>query len=137
MKDKRLILLALVPAALGGLVALLLSAGWLPNPLQRLVVFGDRAGLLLMAGVLLSTVLAIGMLGLWLGGVWGWRRGTANRMSLTEDWREFYGRLDHELKNPLQALYTSLENIRVVTLETSESQVNVDLCPPPTAKPGP
>jgi hypothetical protein len=73
VRDKRSLLWALVPAALGGIAAVLLSSGWLPDPPQRLVVFGDRAGLLLGAGVFLSVVLGLVLLSLWLGGVRGWR----------------------------------------------------------------
>lgn len=111
MRDRRYLLLALVPAAMGGLAALVLAVGWLPNPLQRVFVFWTRAGLLLLAGGLLTLVLFIGLLGLWLGSGWGWRRGAAGRMALTQDAHAFYARLDHELKNPLQAIYSSLENI--------------------------
>lgn len=116
MRDKRLMLLALGPAALGGLAALVLSAGWLPDPLGRLSIWGDRAGLLLAAGVFLSVVLALVMLGTWFGTVWGWRQGAVTREEQARERELFHGRLNHELKNPLQVIYGALGNIQRETL---------------------
>ena len=111
MKDRRFLWLAAAPAALGGLAALLLTVFGPPGGLQRLVVFGDWAGLLLGAGLLLATVLGLVLAGLWVGSVWGWHRGSVTRREQAREREQLYGRLHHEVKNPLTALYTALDNI--------------------------
>jgi two-component system OmpR family sensor kinase len=111
VKDRRFIWLAVVPAALGGIAALLLSAFGPPYPLHRVVLFGDWAGLFLGAGLFLAVVLALVLTALWVGGVWGWNRGAVTRREQARERERFYGRLHHETKNPLTVLYTSLDRM--------------------------
>lgn len=111
MKDRRLLWLALVPAALGGIAALLLTVFGPPPSLHHLVLYGDWAGLLLGAGLLLTVVLGLVLAALWVGGVWGWNRGAVTRREQAREREQFYGRLHHETKNPLTVIYTSLDRI--------------------------
>jgi two-component system OmpR family sensor kinase len=112
MKERRAWLLTLLPAALGAAAAAVLSTGWVPDPRLRLWVGGDVAGLALAAGLLAS---AIGLLVLW--GRWRqearYRRQLAAQRAQASNarWR-FLQRLDHELKNPLQAIISGLANVR-------------------------
>jgi two-component system OmpR family sensor kinase len=103
-------LAALAPAVLGLSLALLLQSGRLPNPLLSLQA--DLGTILLLAGLLFSGVVVVGMVAL--------RVHTQRRLSqavseereqAAEAHRRFVRRLDHELKNPLTAMRIGLANL--------------------------
>lgn len=101
---RRWLLLA-VPILLAVLGVSLLWTGLIGNPI--LAVRVDFGTVAVMTGVLLTLIM----------GVWLWliryrqqiERDTYHRAAL--DHRRFLARLDHELKNPLTAIRTSLTNI--------------------------
>jgi signal transduction histidine kinase len=121
-------LLVLVPFGLGLLAAALLNQTELSNPTFRILI--SLSSLLLLLGILLSTVLVIGLL------VWQtvMRRNEEDIARLhsetAEDRRRFLQRLDHELKNPLMAIRAGLANFanaptgetRQAALATVDSQ---------------
>lgn len=122
MKSPAWILLSLIPAALGAAAAALFSTGWVPDPAVHLGATADIAGLALSAGLLLSAITA---LLLW----WAWRRETRCRRQMdriranaTADRYRFMQRLDHELKNPLQAVGGSLTNIAAEALSPDQQK---------------
>ena len=99
---------ALVPIAVGSMVAVLTGLGQLPNLIFYLRI--DLGNLAIVAGLFLSlvvaAVLAVGEI----------RSSSARRLAemqaqWTEDRRRFLQRLDHELKNPLTAIRAGLANI--------------------------
>ena len=101
--------LAIIPAGLGLLGAVLFQLGVWSNP----IVFGraDVGSLLLLLG-LLSSVLWLAAWFLWQA---AWRRGERSMMRVGEEQvelhRRFIRRLDHELKNRLTAIRAALVNL--------------------------
>ncbi|HTP06927.1 MAG TPA: HAMP domain-containing sensor histidine kinase [Anaerolineae bacterium] len=105
----RRVWLAIIPAAIGLLAAILLQLGMWSNP----IVFGrsDVGSLLLMLGIAGSA--------LWLAGwfLWqaAWQRGERSMIRVGEEQvelhRRFIRRLDHELKNRLTGIRAALINL--------------------------
>ena len=110
--------LALVPLGLGLLSAALLNQTELPNPIFRILI--SLSSLLLLLGILISTVLVIGLV------IWqvATRRNEEEiarlHLEAAEDRRRFLQRLDHELKNPLMAIRAGLANF--ANAPTSETR---------------
>jgi signal transduction histidine kinase len=103
-------LLALVPACLGGSLALLFASGLLPNP--RVFLRAELSFVTLVGGLLTSALCLAGVM-LWHRGQ---RRGENRARATTQreaadDRRRFLRRLDHELKNPLTAVRVGLANL--------------------------
>jgi len=110
MERLRALVLLLFPLLIFLSISGLVSRGVLPNPVLFLRV--DLAALTALVGVVLSALVALGLL------LWGWwtgrvRRETAIQMRVqaAEDRRRFLRRLDHELKNPLTAIRAGLANL--------------------------
>jgi two-component system OmpR family sensor kinase len=121
-------LLVLVPFVLALPAAVLLNQTELPNPTFRILI--SLSSMILLSGILISTILVIGLL-VWLAG----ERRNAEQIArlhsqAAEDRRRFLQRLDHELKNPLMAIRAGLANFknapggetRQVALATVDSQ---------------
>ena len=106
-------LISLLPLALGWLFGVLASKAVLPNP--ELYLRGGLAPLLFRAGFALSAISVT--IGLTLGRI---RRHHAAELKAIleeslQERRRFLQRLDHELKNPLTAIQTGLNNVSDVT----------------------
>jgi two-component system OmpR family sensor kinase len=106
-------LISLLPLAAGAALALLASTAVIGNPV--LYLRGSLAAVAFRLGALIS-VLAVGA-GLWLERL---RAGHAAEMSRSlrsalQERRRFLQRLDHELKNPLTAIQTGLNNVADVS----------------------
>jgi signal transduction histidine kinase len=105
----RRVWLAIIPAGIGLLGAILLQLGMWANP----IVFGraDVGSLLLMLG-LLGSALWLAAWFLWQS---AWRRGERSMIRVGEEQvelhRRFIRRLDHELKNRLTAIRAALINL--------------------------
>ncbi|MGA9531531.1 MAG: HAMP domain-containing sensor histidine kinase [Anaerolineales bacterium] len=102
-------LLALLPFGLGWLVALLASNGVIQDPV--LYLRGGMAAVAFRAGLLLSAIAVA--VGITVGRV---RRRHESEIEAVIDGsvqerRRFLQRLDHELKNPLTAIQTGLNNV--------------------------
>jgi two-component system OmpR family sensor kinase len=102
-------LLSLLPIVLAWLYGVLASNGVAPNPV--LYLRGELAAVLFRAGLLVSVVSVI--TGLLLNRV---RRNHQHqlqdsRQRMMAERRRFLQRLDHELKNPLTAILTGLNNL--------------------------
>lgn len=117
------ILLSL-PAVLGFLARIILARGWLENSI--LYVRMDLGTLALLLGLFLSILLYI----IWAIFVWQGRQYDQDFINFqaqaAEERRQFLGRLDHELKNPLTAIQAGLanldENANIETLESVRAQ---------------
>jgi two-component system OmpR family sensor kinase len=100
---------ALLPLALGYLLAAAAGSGQIPNP--SLFLRANLAGLLPLVGIGLAMLVILGI------AVHAW--GEYQRMESREqaekladqDRRRFLQRLDHELKNPLTAIQAGLANL--------------------------
>jgi two-component system OmpR family sensor kinase len=108
------IIRALVIIALPILVCLIFSALFareaLPNPVVYLRA--DLAALALLAGIVLSLLLAVGMLlHRWWAERAQQRAVSQARAKMAGERRRFLQRLDHELKNPLTAIRAGLTNL--------------------------
>lgn len=123
----RLVALAALPFLLSLLAALALQSGFASNPVLRLEVRIDLGTLLLMAGALVAFFLAIGMT------VWRWAERRQRRLLATlqretaQARQRFIRRLDHELKNPLAAIRTTLTYLRIGSAEGIEEQALQDI----------
>ncbi len=115
---RRLPLLPLLPAAVAALASL---AWWLAGERRSLVLSAELPSVLFGVGVATSAVLL---------GVQLLRTGTASRIerarqnaeeSNRQAYRQFLGRLDHELKNPLTAVRAAANSI-----EDDESRAIID-----------
>jgi two-component system OmpR family sensor kinase len=106
---KRRYLLAFLPAILGFGISLVLTFGWLQNPIISIQV--DMATFALFVGVLISTPL-VAYLGLRQRSDHTHQKQIEKvRSNATEDRMRFLQRLDHELKNPLTAIQAGLANL--------------------------
>jgi len=114
-------LLVVIPALLGGLVAVVFWLGWLPNSVAYLRA--DLGTLFLLLGLL-----AAGLLGLeW----WRWARAERHKRyfisqlqtETANERHEFLRRLDHELKNPLMAMRAGLANLTGTSLEHQQQEI--------------
>jgi two-component system OmpR family sensor kinase len=105
----RQLVLALIPAAFGLVIAVLLySLPTFTNPILHARV--DLGVLVVLVGVGLSLLIA-GGLALWAWSVRRCRTQMANlRTEAAAERRRFLQRLDHELKNPLTAIRAGLAN---------------------------
>ena len=102
-------LVALAPAGVAGILALLLQGGSLPNLVLQFRA--DLGALLLLAGLLLS-VAGLGIAALWTLARRRQERAVAGEQaSAAEAHHRFIQRLDHELKNPLTAIRAGLANL--------------------------
>jgi two-component system OmpR family sensor kinase len=102
--------LALIPIVAGLVIAsLMVDIPTLTNPIIYMRV--DLGTLAVIAGLVLSVLVTVGLV-LW---VWAGRRGeqrvTGVRAQVAEERRQFLQRLDHELKNPLTAIRAGLANL--------------------------
>jgi two-component system OmpR family sensor kinase len=122
--------LALIPLAVGLVIgSLMLNVDVIPNPILSARV--DTGSLALVAGILLSLLLGVGL------ALWEWRASACQqqlvnaRTQAVEERRRFLRRLDHELKNPLTAIRAGLanmangstEDVRREVLTSVEAQV--------------
>ncbi|MBM4429760.1 MAG: sensor histidine kinase, partial [Chloroflexi bacterium] len=102
-------LLACLPAALGVMLAIILTNGALANPI--LYLRADLASLVALAGTLGSVLVVAWLL---VGQRWEQalnRTATEAKAQAADDRRRFLRRLDHELKNPLTAIRAGLANL--------------------------
>lgn len=121
MNNLRWGLLAALPAALGGLLAIAFWRGWLQNLI--LYARADLGNLFGLSGLLLSAGLGLE----WLQ----WRRSERKRQALVNrlqaqsagERHEFLRRLDHELKNPLMAMRAGLANLNGTNLENHQREI--------------
>lgn len=101
--------LAIAPAALGLVIALIWQAGWLPNEILYLRV--DVGTTILGLGIALS----LGLMGGEIIRQWsrhGVQRDIRQAQAREIDaHRRFIRRLDHEIKNPLTAIRAALANL--------------------------
>lgn len=103
----------LAPALLGLILAVWFNQSGLPNP--TLVLRAQISALIALAGIGLSMLAAVGLLvSDWIG-----RRHMQTLLQAAEERRRFLTRLDHELKNPLTAIFAGLAN---VTSEASDAE---------------
>ncbi len=130
MKRRRfygLVVLAALPFLLSLVVALALQGGVASNPVLRLQVRIDLGTLLLMAGALLALFLTVG------AAIWRWSERRQRRLSATlhqetaQARQRFIRRLDHELKNPLAAIRTTLTYLRIGSAQRIEEQALQDI----------
>src|SRR5512141_1298992 len=98
-------LVALVPAALGGLFAIYWAFLSASNPIAYLRI--DLASLSLVLGLGVSGLAAAVVA---LQSAWERRRQKMS-MNAADERRRFLRRLDHELKNPLTAIRAGLANL--------------------------
>lgn len=103
--------MGLGPLVVGLATAWVLSQESVPDPLLQLGTEVHLGKVVLIVGFLVSVIVIEG-LGLWLLG----RRSVARAMlareqAAAEAHRRFLLRLDHEVKNPLTALYGNLETL--------------------------
>ena len=130
MKVRRyygLVALAVLPLLVGLLLALVLQGGLADNPLFRLQARLDLGTLLLLVGLALTLCLAAGV------AAWQWfdrrqRRALAAVEAETAQARQrFIRRLDHELKNPLAAIRTTLAYLAIGSGREKETQAWQDI----------
>jgi two-component system, OmpR family, sensor kinase len=122
-----LVALAALPLLIGLLLALALQGGLADNPLFRLQARLDLGTLLLFVGLALTLCLAAGVV------AWQWfdrrqRRALAAVQEETAQARQrFIRRLDHELKNPLAAIRTTLTYLTIGSDQQKETQAWQDI----------
>jgi two-component system, OmpR family, sensor kinase len=122
-----LVALAVLPLLVGLLLALALQGGLAENPLFRLQARLDLGTLLLLVGLALALCLAAGV------AAWQWferrqRRALAAEQAETAQARQrFIRRLDHELKNPLAAIRTTLAYLAIGSDQQKETQAWQDI----------
>ena len=117
---KRRYLLALVPAILGLCISLVLTFGWLQNPIISIQI--DLATFTLFAGLLISAPWVIYIAFKQRSEQKHQKQIDKLQLNATEDRMRFLQRLDHELKNPLTAIQAGLANLNGdVNLEAVES----------------
>lgn len=106
---RRIWVLLALPAILGLLARIILAQGWIENSI--LYVRMDLGTLILLLGLFLSILLYI----IWVIFVWQGRQYDEDfiqyHAQTAEERRQFLGRLDHELKNPLTAIQAGLANL--------------------------
>lgn len=117
---KRIWILLSLPAVLGITARIILAQGWLENSI--LYIRMDLGTLALLLGLFLSILLFI----IWAIFVWQGRQYEQDfidfQAQAAEERRQFLGRLDHELKNPLTAIQAGLANLdEEADMETLES----------------
>lgn len=114
-------LLFIVPALLGGFIAIIFWLDWLPNPILYLRAdFGTLVGL---AGLLLTFGLGVEWARWYLNED---RQRNLVRKLQTEtvnERHEFLRRLDHELKNPVMAMRAGLANLTGTTLALPQREI--------------
>jgi len=126
MKGKTLLILSLAPLVLGGLVAALLSLGWMPNPTQEIHVLGDLAGLVMTLGVLLSVVIGALSLHAWRRNQ-SWRQSTQQQLDVARaEWSEerwvLLERIDHELKHCFLGMKNAFSGLHPSRLGPAEKK---------------
>jgi two-component system OmpR family sensor kinase len=100
---------ALVPAAVGFIVAAAVAAGQLEN--HRVYLAGRLIFVAPLIGVLLTGLIAVVLLLQWRAERNARRAIAAQQARAAEERRRFLQRLDHELKNPLTAIRAGLANL--------------------------
>jgi two-component system OmpR family sensor kinase len=95
----------LAPALLGLILAIWYNQSDLANP--TFVLRAQMSALIALAGIGLSTLAAIGL----ILSDWVERRHIKTLLEAAEERRRFLTRLDHELKNPLTAIFAGLANL--------------------------
>jgi signal transduction histidine kinase len=109
-------MLALFPAGLGVLIAILATYQTITNPV--LYLRGYLSALAIAAGVILSAF-TITIAQFWVRNQNRHQKELLDgRLNASEDRRRFLQRLDHELKNPLTAIQAGLTNLAHEPLET-------------------
>lgn len=110
MRSKRFFfIIVIVPAALGFAAWLAFRLGWASDLI--LYLRANLGLLLLLSGLLLSSLLGIG-LGLYLSFEVRARKAVAEVLNRSSaEHRQFLQRLDHELKNPLTTLQVEIVNL--------------------------
>jgi signal transduction histidine kinase len=109
-----MVLLSLLPAGVGCIIAVLAVNQWIPNPV--LYLRGNLAPLAVLGGVSVS-IFTIVSLYFWFKKLENHRREVQNvHEQASQDRRRFLSRLDHELKNPLTAIQAGLSNLSDETL---------------------
>jgi two-component system OmpR family sensor kinase len=117
---KRIWILLSLPAVLGLLARIILARGWIENSVLYLRI--DLGTLALLLGLFLSILLYI----IWAVFVWQGSQYDQDfvqfQAQTADERRQFLGRLDHELKNPLTAIQAGLANLNEASnKETIES----------------
>jgi two-component system OmpR family sensor kinase len=106
---KRAWILLFLPGLLGLLLKISLERGWLENSIVYLRI--DLGTLSLLLGISLTILLLI----IWGIFIWQDRQFSEEfiqfQAAAAEERRQFLGRLDHELKNPLTAIQAGLVNL--------------------------
>jgi two-component system OmpR family sensor kinase len=103
----------LAPALLGIVLGIWFNQSGFPNP--TFVLRAQVSALITLAGLGLSLLAGVGLLvSDWIG-----RRHLQTMIQAAEERRRFLSRLDHELKNPLTAIFAGLAN---VTAEASDAE---------------
>jgi two-component system OmpR family sensor kinase len=95
----------LAPALLGLILAVWYNQSDLANP--TLVLRAQMSALIALSGIGLSALAAIGL----ILADWVERRHIRILLEAAEERRRFLSRLDHELKNPLTAIFAGLANL--------------------------
>ncbi len=121
MTGRRVLVLTLLPLTVGAAAALPFSIGWLANPTFYLLR-ADLASLLLFVGWLCSGLVAFLLLRERQTAAGARRSIDAVRTAQAEEHHLFLFRLDHELKNPLQALRNALANVGLDALSPEQEQ---------------
>ena len=107
--------LALLPAGIGSLLAILATNNIIPNPV--LFLRGPLAALAIAGGVIFSIITIAGAQ-LWIRNQQRHNLDIQDvQLRAIEDRRRFLQRLDHELKNPLTAIQAGLTNLAHEPLE--------------------
>lgn len=106
---KRVWPLLLLPLLLGVLFKIIFAQGWIENSV--VYMRADLGTLSLLLGILIAIVL----LTMWAMLVWQGRQYEREfleyQAKTADERRQFLGRLDHELKNPLTAIQAALVNL--------------------------
>ncbi len=129
MKARRyygLVALVALPLLIGLLLALTLQGGLAHNPVFRLQTRIDLGTLLLLVGLALTLCLAMGI------AAWQWfdrhRRALLTvQQKTTQAHQRFIRRLDHELKNPLAAIRTTLTYLTISSNQKNQAQAWQDI----------
>ena len=104
----------LAPAIIATALKLVLAAGWLPNPILRILI--DLGNFIFITGVLITLLAGMSLF------FWDRMEGIRLQVMLeaAEDRRRFLSRLDHELKNPLTAILAGLANVKSILSEPDQ-----------------
>jgi two-component system, OmpR family, sensor kinase len=120
------LLIAVLPAALGFLSWQAFRYGWLTDSILYL---RTNLGLLLfLAGLLLSILLGIGFYFYLRFERRAQQTSNAARNHFFTERRQFLQRLDHELKNPVTTLQVELANLRDEEMHRAQPEIDHDSC---------